>query len=88
MKTKIPSILILAAVALGFAACAPIPGSQPMQPRADVEVIERQGGVTPSETVGQALSARNAVDYANDRGSYSRGWGRGGWGWGGPIPRF
>ena len=87
MKATLPSILILAVTALGLAACAPIPGSQPMQPRADVEAIERQGGVTPSETVGQAMSARNAVDYANDRGRYGR-WGAGGWGWGGPIPRF
>ena len=87
MKTKFPSLIILAA-ALGFAACAPIPGSQPMQPRADVERIEREGaGVQPSETVGQALSGRNAVDYANDRGRYG-GYGGGGYGWGGPLRRY
>lgn len=60
-----------------------------MQPGVSVERIEREGAdVSPSgESVEQALNARNAVDYANDRGV--RGWGGNrGWGWGGPIPRF
>lgn len=46
---------------------------QPLQPRADVEAIERQAPVEPIPNIGQHQAGRNAVDYANDRRRFGFG---------------
>ena len=48
--------------------------SAPMQPRADVEAIERQAPVTPRpNALPNAFHGANAVDYSNDRLPRNRG---------------
>ena len=71
MNTSITTLLLVASAAL-FSACVTAPV---MQPRADVESIERQSSPTPTPKVGQHEAGRNAVDYANDRTRRNHGYG-------------
>ena len=68
-------------VAAGFS----ISCSAPLQPRVNVEDVERQAPVTPRPNAfGNAAAGANAVDYSNDRLPRNRGFG----GYGGVVPRF
>lgn len=77
MKNAISTLLVTAGCALALASCA-VTDTQSMQPRADVEAVERESQVTPTPNVGQHEAGRNAVRYANDRGyhGYGHGYGR------------
>ena len=69
--TKLMKTLLLLAPITLLASC-----SAPLQPRANVEAIERDAPVTPRpNAVGNALHGANAVDYSNDRLPRNRGYG-------------
>lgn len=74
MKTIL--LIPLGAALLGVSSCTTT------APVGNVEGLERQAPVTPdSNALGDAINARNAVDYSNSRGygghrGYGGGYGR------------